>query len=35
MDGEEIKVNDGNTYIQITPPSENVKIEGNTEENVE
>ena len=32
MDGEEIKVNDGNTFIQITPPSEDVKIEGNTEE---
>lgn len=35
MDGKEIKVNDGNTYIQITPPSEEVKIEGNTEENNE
>ncbi len=35
MDGEEIKVNDGNTYIQITPPSEELKIEGNTEENAE
>ena len=32
MDGEEIKVNDGNTFIQITPPSEDVKIEGNIEE---
>ena len=35
MDGEEIKVNDGNTYIQITPPSEEVKIEGNTTESSE
>ena len=35
MDGEEIKVNDGNTYIQITPPSEEVKIEGNTTESNE
>lgn len=31
-DGKEIKVNDGNTFIQITPPSEELKIEGNTEE---
>ena len=35
MDGEEIKVNDGNTFIQITPPSEEVKIEGNVDENNE
>ena len=35
MDGKEIKVNDGNTYIQITPPSEDVKIEGIQEENAE
>ena len=35
MDGDEIKVNDGNTFIQITPPSEEVKIEGNTTENEE
>ena len=33
MDGEEIKVNDGNTFIQITPPSESVEIKGNTSEN--
>ena len=32
MDGEEIKVNDGNTFIQITPPSESIDIKGNTEE---
>ena len=32
LDGEEIKVNDGNTYIQITPPSESVEIKGLTEE---
>ena len=32
MDGEEIKVNDGNTFIQITPPSESIKIEGNNEQ---
>lgn len=32
-DGKEIKVNDGNTFIQITPPSEELKIEGNTSEN--
>lgn len=31
-DGKEIKINDGNTFIQITPPSEKLKIEGNTEE---
>ena len=31
-DGKEIKINDGNTFIQITPPSEELKIEGNTEE---
>ena len=35
MDGEEIKVNDGNTFIQITPPSEDIKIEGKQEENNE
>ncbi len=35
LDGNEIKVNDGNTFIQITPPSEDVKIEGNTSENEE
>lgn len=28
MDGEEIKVNDGNTYIQITPVNETLTIEG-------
>ena len=33
LDGEEIKVNDGNTFIQITPPSESVEIKGNTSEN--
>ena len=32
MDGEEIKVNDGNTFIQITPLSESIDIKGNTEE---
>ena len=32
MDGEEIEVNDGNTFIQITPPSEELKIEGETSE---
>ena len=35
MDGEEIKVNDGSTFIQITPPSEDIKIEGKQEENNE
>ena len=34
MDGKEIKVNDGNTFIQITPPSEGIDIKGNTDENV-
>ena len=34
-EGKEIKVNDGNTFIQITPPSENVKIEGKTEDSNE
>ncbi len=29
MDGEEIKVNDGNTFIQITPIGQELKIEGN------
>ena len=28
-DGSEIKFNDGNTFIQITPLGEEVKIEGN------
>ena len=31
-DGDEIKVNDGNTYIQITPPSEDITIKGNETE---
>ena len=35
MDGNEIKVNDGNTFIQITPPSESIEIKGNNEENLE
>ena len=38
-DGKEIKVNDGNTYIQIQPKGETLTIEGsepeNTEENTE
>ena len=30
--GKEIKVNDGNTYIQIQPKGEELKIEGNEPE---
>lgn len=30
--GKEIKVNDGNTFIQITPISQEVKIEGSTDD---
>ncbi len=35
MNGEEIVVNDGNTFIQITPPSETLEIEGDTDETSE
>ena len=33
--GKEIKVNDGNTYIQIQPAGETLNIEGTEEENTE
>ena len=32
MNGEEIKVNDGSTYIQICPTSGKITIEGPTVE---
>ena len=35
LDGDEIKVNDGNTFIQITPPSEDVVIKGKSTGNGE
>ena len=31
LDGKEIEVNDGNTFINICPTNANVKIEGNAE----
>lgn len=35
LNGNEIEVNDGNTFIHICPKSANVKIEPGTQENVE
>ena len=32
LNGNEIKVNDGNTFIQITPPGEDIEITGNSDE---
>ena len=35
LDGNEIEVNDGNTFIHICPTSSNVKIEPGVQENIE
>ena len=32
LSGNEIKVNDGNTFIQITPIGEDIEITGNSDE---